>query len=217
MPAGLGQIQTAVTQSRPPTSLKLASTEFLQTSRSRLSLTSLGQPKDSCNRQFINDVCELPSNGKDSQSGTSSGLPLDFRPDYNRLACGQKEKIRARPILNKFKADGTDRMQKSNQPQYRHESEGDELVNEDTLDEGGEEDDEVVSTAFRLFARHIGGSLKRQYRALHAGAPPTQDWLAKQLLTRWEGLRSEDRAHWCFQARNAALVAGGTTSRPAAT
>nr|CAH8826329.1 unnamed protein product [Trichobilharzia regenti] len=58
------------------------------------------------------------------------------------------------------------------------------------------ENPELVRAAFRLFAKHIGPSLKREHRVMF-NAPPTQDWLANQLLSRWEKLSSTGKLKWC--------------------
>ncbi|KAF5400259.1 hypothetical protein PHET_06374 [Paragonimus heterotremus] len=56
-------------------------------------------------------------------------------------------------------------------------------------------DSETIRAAFRLFAQHIGPSLKREYRA-QFGCPPSQSWLADQLLARWDGLSPAERRTW---------------------
>ncbi|CAL8107481.1 unnamed protein product [Calicophoron daubneyi] len=56
-------------------------------------------------------------------------------------------------------------------------------------------DTSAIRAAFRLFAKHIGPSLKREHRSLY-GAPPTQTWLADQLLARWDSLGDSERRSW---------------------
>nr|AAP06377.1 hypothetical protein [Schistosoma japonicum] len=56
-------------------------------------------------------------------------------------------------------------------------------------------DPELIRSAFRLFAKHIGPSLKREYRTAF-NAPPTQDWLADQLLCRWDELSANEKYSW---------------------
>ncbi|CAH8448616.1 unnamed protein product [Schistosoma bovis] len=57
------------------------------------------------------------------------------------------------------------------------------------------DDPELIRSAFRLFAKHIGPSLKREYRTAF-NAPPTQDWLAEQLLSRWDELSASEKFTW---------------------
>ncbi|KAF8570777.1 hypothetical protein P879_00373 [Paragonimus westermani] len=56
-------------------------------------------------------------------------------------------------------------------------------------------DSETIRAAFRLFAQHIGPSLKREYRA-QFGCPPSQSWLADQLLARWDELSPAEHRTW---------------------
>ncbi|CAH8441523.1 unnamed protein product [Schistosoma turkestanicum] len=57
------------------------------------------------------------------------------------------------------------------------------------------DDPELTRSAFRLFAKHIGPSLKREHR-MAFNALPTQDWLANQLLSRWEELSEAEKFAW---------------------
>ncbi|CAH8477387.1 unnamed protein product [Schistosoma rodhaini] len=57
------------------------------------------------------------------------------------------------------------------------------------------DDPELIRSAFRLFAKHIGPSLKREHRTAF-NAPPTQDWLAEQLLSRWDELSASEKFTW---------------------
>ncbi|KAK4473792.1 hypothetical protein MN116_003129 [Schistosoma mekongi] len=66
----------------------------------------------------------------------------------------------------------------------------------ENLDENADcNDPELIRSAFRLFAKHIGSSLKREYRTAF-NAPPTQDWLAGQLLCRWDELSATEKYSW---------------------
>ncbi|CAH8451637.1 unnamed protein product [Heterobilharzia americana] len=57
------------------------------------------------------------------------------------------------------------------------------------------DDPELIQAAFRLFAKYIGPSLKREHRTIF-NAPPTQDWLTNQLLLRWERLSTAEKSTW---------------------
>lgn len=61
-------------------------------------------------------------------------------------------------------------------------------------------DSETIRTAFRMFAKQIGPTLKREHRQ-RFGTVPTQSWLADQLLARWDALDRHERRAWHQQIR----------------
>lgn len=62
----------------------------------------------------------------------------------------------------------------------------------------------MTGNAFRLFAKHIGSSLKREYR-MQFNSLPTQSWLANQLLAKWDQLNSHEKQFWCKRAKSSVV------------